>query len=68
MMQEPVKGGRGEDLVTERLSLFAEGLARGEDDRALLVVPGDHLSHRVRLSAFEGLVADSSTTRTPGRR
>jgi hypothetical protein len=37
---------------------FAEGLVRGQDDRALLVTLGGRLQDRVRLGAFEGLVAD----------
>lgn len=37
---------------------FAEGLVRGQDDRALLVALGDDLEDQVRLGSFEGLVAD----------
>jgi hypothetical protein len=36
----------------------AEGLVRGQDDRALLIPLGDHLEDQVRLRAFKGLAAD----------
>ena len=58
VVQEAVEDRGGEDFVAEDLAPFAEGLVRGEDDRALLVALGDHLEDQVRLGAFEWLVAD----------
>ncbi len=49
VVEEPVEDGGGEDFVTEDLAPFAEGLVRGEDDRALLVALGDESGSRVTL-------------------
>ncbi len=59
--EEPVEDGGGEDFVTEDLAPSAEVLARGEDDRALLVALGDRVRLRVR-------GAGSRPGRPPGRR
>lgn len=58
MVEEAVKDGGGEDLVAEDLAPLAEGLVRGQDDRAFLVSLGDHLEDQVRLGPLQGLVAD----------
>ena len=58
MMQNPIENSGRDNMILEDISPFAIGFIRSENDRSLLVSPGDQLEKTVRSQLVKRQIAD----------
>jgi len=58
MVEEPVENRRGDNRITKHVAPGAEALITGEQNRALLIAPGDELEEQIGALPINGDIPD----------